>query len=202
MMQLPVASLLPLFLLSPSPRGLCLFLQDDRSMPRHGRRPPQVRSAPLRTSSASRLPERQGLVPELDLALRLVKSRAKPLRRRSSCATACLLPLLRRDERSPACVDQVPASSPASSSRVEQLAWPSASSLVSIWAWPMFAGADETVQVTQPSSRRSSMKTLLIVLFCSSRSVVEPSWGRSGTFVAFGVLLLFWLRSRALFVLG
>src|SRR3954468_4516198 len=57
------------------------------------------------------------------------------------------------------------------------------------------------VQVLHPSSRRSSMKTLFIVLFRSSRSVVEPSWGRSWTFVAFGVLLLFWLRSRALIVL-
>src|SRR3954469_12997527 len=50
-----------------------------------------------------------------------------------------------------------------------------------------FAGAEEPVQVTHPSSRRSSMKILSFMLFRSSRSVVEPSWGRSGTFVAFGV---------------
>ena len=64
------------------------------------------------------------------------------------------------------------------------------------------ADADETVQMTQPSSRRSSMKILPFVLFRSSWSVVEPSWGRSGTFVAFGVLLLFWFRSRTLIVSG
>ena len=46
------------------------------------------------------------------------------------------------------------------------------------------------------------MKILSFVLFRSSWSVVEPSWGRSGTFVAFGVLLLFWLCSRALIVFG
>ena len=48
--------------------------------------------------------------------------------------------------------------------------------------------------------RRSSMKILSFMLFRSSRSVVEPSWGRSGTFVAFGVLLLFWFRSRTMSV--
>ena len=41
---------------------------------------------------------------------------------------------------------------------------------------------------------------VLYVVPFSSWSVVEPNWGRSGTFVAFGVLLLFWFRSRALFV--
>ena len=46
------------------------------------------------------------------------------------------------------------------------------------------------------------MKILSFVLFRSSRSVVEPCWGRSGTFVAFGVLLLFWFRSRTLIVFG
>ena len=65
-----------------------------------------------------------------------------------------------------------------------------------------FAGADDTVQVMQPSSRRSLMKILSFALFRSSWSVVEPSWGRSGTFVAFGVLLLFWFRSRTLIVSG
>ena len=48
--------------------------------------------------------------------------------------------------------------------------------------------------------RRSSMKILSFVLSRSSWSVVEPSWGRSGTFVAFGVLLLFWFRSRTMSV--
>ena len=46
------------------------------------------------------------------------------------------------------------------------------------------------------------MKILSFVLFRSSRSVVEASWGRPGTFVAFGVLLLFWFRSRTLIVSG
>ena len=44
------------------------------------------------------------------------------------------------------------------------------------------------------------MKILSFVLFRSSWSVVEPSWGRSGDLVAFGVLLLFWFRSRTLIV--
>ena len=55
--------------------------------------------------------------------------------------------------------------------------------------------ADDTTKL-----RRSSMKTLSFVLFRSSWSVVEPSWGRSGTFVVFGVLLLFWFRSRTMSV--
>ena len=50
--------------------------------------------------------------------------------------------------------------------------------------------------------RRSSMKILSVVSFRSSWSVVEPSWGRSRTFVAFGVLLLFWFCSRTLIVFG
>ena len=50
--------------------------------------------------------------------------------------------------------------------------------------------------------RRSSMKILSFMLFRSSWSVVDPSWGRSGTFVAFGILLLFWFRSRTLIVSG
>ena len=54
-----------------------------------------------------------------------------------------------------------------------------------------FAGADVTEQVTQPSSRRSSMKILSFVLFRSSWSVVEPSWGRSGICVAFGVVFFY-----------
>ena len=59
-----------------------------------------------------------------------------------------------------------------------------------------------TMQMTQPSSRRSPIKILSFVLFRSSWSVVEPSWGRSGTFVAFGVLLLFWVHGRTLCVSG
>ena len=39
--------------------------------------------------------------------------------------------------------------------------------------------------------RRSSMKILSFVLFRSSWSVVEPSWGRSGTHVAFGFFFYF-----------
>ena len=53
------------------------------------------------------------------------------------------------------------------------------------------AGADDTVQVTQPSSRRISMKILFIVWFRFSWSVVEPSWGRSGICVAFGVVFFY-----------
>ena len=39
--------------------------------------------------------------------------------------------------------------------------------------------------------RRSSMKILSFVSFRSSWSVVEPSWGRSGICVAFGVVFLY-----------
>ena len=39
--------------------------------------------------------------------------------------------------------------------------------------------------------RRSSMKILSFVLFRSSWSVVEPSWGRSGICVAFGVVFFY-----------
>ena len=39
--------------------------------------------------------------------------------------------------------------------------------------------------------RRSSMKILPFVLFRSSWSVVEPSWGRSGICVAFGVVFFY-----------
>ena len=39
--------------------------------------------------------------------------------------------------------------------------------------------------------RRSSMKILSFVLFHSSWSVVEPSWGRSGICVAFGVVFFY-----------
>ena len=55
-----------------------------------------------------------------------------------------------------------------------------------------FAGADDIVQVTQPSSRRSSMKILVVVLFCfvSFRSVVEPSWDDRGSSI-WGCLSLF-----------
>ena len=38
---------------------------------------------------------------------------------------------------------------------------------------------------------RSSMKILSFVLFRSSLSVVEPSWGRSGICVAFGVVFFY-----------
>ena len=54
-----------------------------------------------------------------------------------------------------------------------------------------FAGVDVTGQVTQPSSRRSSMKILSFVLFRFSRSVVEPSWGRSGTLSHLGFFFYF-----------
>ena len=63
-----------------------------------------------------------------------------------------------------------------------------------------FAGADESVQMTQPSSGGARGRSCPLCCFRSSWSVVEPSWGRSGTFVAFGVLLLFWFRSRTLIV--
>ena len=39
--------------------------------------------------------------------------------------------------------------------------------------------------------RRSSMKILPLALFRSSWSVVEPSWGRSGICVAFGVVFFY-----------
>ena len=48
-----------------------------------------------------------------------------------------------------------------------------------------------TVRMTQPSSRRSSMKILSFVLLRSNWSVVEPSWGRSGICVAFGVVFFY-----------
>ena len=48
-----------------------------------------------------------------------------------------------------------------------------------------------TVQMTQPSSRRSSMKILSFVLFRSSWSVLEPSWGRSGTLLHLGFFFYF-----------
>ena len=54
-----------------------------------------------------------------------------------------------------------------------------------------FAGAVVTEQVTQTSSRRSSMKILSFVLFRSSWSVMEPSWGQSGICVAFGVVFFY-----------
>ena len=48
-----------------------------------------------------------------------------------------------------------------------------------------------TVQMMQPRSRRRSMKILSFVLFRSSWSVVEPSWGRPGICVEFGVVFFY-----------
>ena len=52
-------------------------------------------------------------------------------------------------------------------------------------------GADETVQVTQPSSRRSSMKIVFIVLFRFHLISSGAQLGSIGDLVAFGVVLYF-----------
>ena len=54
------------------------------------------------------------------------------------------------------------------------------------------AGADETVQVMQLSSRRSSMRISFIVLFRFSWSVVEPSWDDRGSSI-WGYLIFIWI---------
>ena len=64
------------------------------------------------------------------------------------------------------------------------------------------AGVDDSLQVTQPSSRRSSMKIVFFMLFHFQLFSSGAQLGRSGICVAFGVLLLFWFRSRTLIVSG
>ena len=54
-----------------------------------------------------------------------------------------------------------------------------------------FAGADDTVQVTQPSSRRSSMKIVFVMLFRFQLISSGAQLGQSGICVAFGVVLFY-----------
>ena len=54
-----------------------------------------------------------------------------------------------------------------------------------------FAGADEIVQVTQPSSRRSSMKIVFVMLFRFQLISSGAQLGRSGICVAFGVVFFY-----------
>ena len=53
-----------------------------------------------------------------------------------------------------------------------------------------FAGADDTVQVTQPSSRRSSLKIVFVMLFRFQLISSGAQLGRSGTLLHFGVVFI------------
>ena len=54
-----------------------------------------------------------------------------------------------------------------------------------------FAGADDIVQVTQPSLRRRSMKFVFVMLFRFQLISSGAQMGRSGIYVAFGVVLFY-----------
>ena len=54
-----------------------------------------------------------------------------------------------------------------------------------------FAGADESVQMTQPSSGGSLMKTLVVTMCLSQMISSGAQLGRSGTLSHLGVVLHF-----------
>ena len=65
------------------------------------------------------------------------------------------------------------------------------------------AGADDASTGDAIELKRGSSTKILVVDMCLFRLISSGAQlGRSGTFVAFGVLLLFWFRSRTLIVSG